>query len=171
MIWGIRQPEKIDRGKADMILILCVDDAMGTSFDGKRQSRDRVVTKDILKIASDSVLWTDEYSARLFFGDGEAGAWEGLSGSSGFFSSDTVSPENVKVDEACLEKAGPGEYCFVELQDASACRDLEMIFLYRWNRLYPSTAKFTMPEGFIRIAEEEFPGYSHEKITRDVYVR
>ncbi len=142
-----------------MILILCVDDAMGTSFEGKRQSRDRVVTKDILMTASDSVLWTDDYSARLLLED------------PGIFSEDTVSPQNVRIDDACLTRADPGQYCFVEVQDTGGLTNLEEIILYRWNRMYPSTAKFAMPDGYTLIAEEYFPGYSHEKITREVYVK
>ncbi|MCC8141959.1 MAG: ribonuclease Z [Lachnospiraceae bacterium] len=143
-----------------MILIQCVDDEMGTSFGGKRQSRDREVTRDILRLASDSVLRTDAYTGKLLLADKE------------FFSADTVSPENILVSDDCLEVADPGEYCFVELMDVSSCMDrVEEIVLYHWNRAYPSTEKFTMPDGYALSVTEEFAGYSHEKITKEVYIK
>ena len=48
------------------------------------------------------------------------------------------------------------------------------IVLYRWNRHYPSDVKWE-PDleglGFALTETTEFPGTSHEKITREVYVR
>ncbi len=143
-----------------MILILCVDDDMGLSFGGKRQSRDRVVTEDILKTASQSVLWTDEYSGKLLLADPE------------LFTDETVSQENIKVDDACLSAAGAGEYCFVEITDVGTkAGQAEAILLYHWNRAYPSTVKFAMPEGYVLAESEEFAGNSHDKITKEVYRR
>ncbi len=143
-----------------MILILCVDNDMGTSFGGKRQSRDREVTRAILKAAKGSVLWTDTYSGKLLLEAEE------------LFSEDTVAPGDIRVDDECLIKAGEGEYCFVELTDVSACTDrAEEIILFHWNRDYPSTAKFAMPEGYTLTESREFPGYSHEVITEETFTR
>ncbi len=143
-----------------MILMLCVEDGMGLSFGGKRQSRDREVTRDILTSAAGSVLWTDEYSGKLLLED------------TSLFSEQTVAADAVRVDGDCLAKAGAGEYCFVELADVSACaKDAEQIILYHWNRAYPSTAKFALPDGFTLRESVEFPGKSHEKITKEIYTR
>ena len=44
--------------------------------------------------------------------------------------------------------------------------------LYRWNRRYPSDLKFDLPlEGFTLRQRQEFAGYSHPKITEEVYLR
>ncbi len=143
-----------------MILMLCVEDGMGLSFGGKRQSRDREVTRDIITSAAGSILWTDEYSGKLLLEDAS------------LFSEQTVAADAIRVDTDCLTKAGVGEYCFVEIADVSACAEkAERIILYHWNRAYPSTAKFALPDGFALRASEEFPGNSHEKIIKEEYTR
>ncbi|HIS78641.1 MAG TPA: ribonuclease Z [Candidatus Caccousia stercoris] len=136
-----------------MIIIACVDEKWGTRFNGRRQSRDRILCGDMLKLTEGSRLWMDEKSRELFEGP-EA--------------------ERILTDARFLEKAGAGEYCFVEGQDLEACRErLEGAVLYRWNRVYPSDQYWdqTLLEG-MRLKEEwEFAGSSHEIITREVYVR
>ena len=55
-----------------------------------------------------------------------------------------------------LEQAGEGEYCFVEntgLQAVKAKIEKFDLDLSKWNK----------------VSEEEFAGYSHEKITKEVY--
>ena len=47
----------------------------------------------------------------------------------------------------------------------------ERIVLYRWNRAYPADVKFTMPAGFALKESCDFAGSSHEKITREEYIR
>lgn len=135
-----------------MILIVCADDALGMMFNHRRQSRDRAVCADILKLTEGKKLWIKPYSAPLF-SDAPDGA--------------------VTVAEDCLDHAGMGEYCFVE--DCSAApwaARVEQVILYRWNRRYPADLRFDIPlePPCWRLAEQtDFAGNSHETITREVY--
>ncbi len=47
----------------------------------------------------------------------------------------------------------------------------ETLVVYRWNRAYPADVKFTMPQGFALKESRDFAGSSHEKITREEYIR
>ena len=68
-----------------------------------------------------------------------------------------------------LEKSGGG-FCFWEgPTDAPA----ERIILYRWNRDYPGDERFCFPGGeeiWQLDHWEDFPGFSHEKITEEIYI-
>lgn len=127
-----------------MILVLCVDDKMGLSFGGKRQSRDGAVTEDMLALFPR--LLAKEDSAVLF--EGKKGV---------LFSSDPVSMAG-EADAVFLEK-GP-------LPEAGE------IVLYRWNRRYPATEFLTLDLGNYRRTEHaDFCGTSHDKITRERWVK
>ena len=78
-----------------MTLITCAENRLGTSFNGRRLSRDRVVTEKILEIAGEKTLLTDEYSAELF-----------------------EDKSKIKVLENPLDKGGNDDFCFVELNPA-----------------------------------------------------
>ena len=131
-----------------MHLIVCVDDRDGMSFCGRRLSSDRVLIEYILRLTSQNALWMNAYSAKLF-------------------------PQNaVHVDEDFLQKAGMGEYCFVETTPLTQLPDAESIILCKWNRRYPATCKFPsqLLEGMRLNQREDFPGDSHDKITVERYV-
>jgi len=131
-----------------MHLIICIDDRNGMSFCGRRLSSDCVVSAHIVSITSGSKLWMNRYSSGLF------------------------SEQNIFVDEDFLEKAGNGEYCFVEnIPVPSDVRNIESVVLYRWNRRYPSTLKFPIEilDGREIVETEEFTGHSHERITMERY--
>ena len=134
-----------------MILMACVDDNLGMAFNRRRQSQDRVLRRKLLDRAAGKPLWMSPYSARQF---------EPL-------------PNNIQVAEDFGARAGAGEYCLTELQPPGAWLDrLEGVVLYRWNRRYPSDVKFDLPlEGFTLRARQDFAGYSHPKITEEVYLR
>lgn len=131
-----------------MILIVCLDDKNGMMFNKRRQSRDAAVIADIVAQADGSILWMNSYSAKLF-GTG------------------------VRIDEDFLDKASQGEYCFVEGQDVSQVIDrVERIILYKWNRMYPSDVRFEMAMDGWKLDEiRDFKGNSHEKITKEVYIK
>ena len=134
-----------------MRIIVCLDDKNGMMFNRRRQSRDRVVTEDILKTAEGSRLFIAPYSEKLF---AELG---------GVYT----------VSENMLTEAGKDDYCFIE--DRTPCELIERvdeIVIYRWNRHYPADLHFDIPlekQGFRRVAEREFKGYSHEKITKEIF--
>ena len=72
-----------------------------------------------------------------------------------------------------MEKAGPGEYCFVEDEDVVPYESrIEEVILCHWNRDYPADMYFKMDLGSWKLAEtQEYAGSSHEKITEERYVR
>lgn len=134
-----------------MILALCIDDCLGMAFNRRRQSRDSALCADLAAMAAESAIWMDPRSAPLF---------EGLGA-------------NIKTDSAFAEKAGAGEYCFMEFLSPAAYEGkIEKIILYRWNRRYPSDLKFDIDLSLWRLeSSSEFAGSSHEKITKEVYIR
>lgn len=134
-----------------MIIIACVDDRMGMQFNGRRQSRDRLVYMRIAGLAAGGRLWMNEDSAELF-------SWD---------------EDKISVAGDFLSRAQSGDYCFIE-DDAAAgySSEVEKIILYKWNRAYPGDVFFPLPlEGWKLEQVQEFPGYSHEKITEEVYVK
>lgn len=134
-----------------MTLIVCIDDAGGMTFNKRRQSRDRIVTEDILRTAGGRLL-AAPFSEKLLTG-----------------------VDGVKICENPLAEAREGDYCFIELGSVRPYADrLDGIIIYKWNRLYPSdTSLDLVPEecGFRLDEISEFVGSSHEKITKEIYKR
>lgn len=130
-----------------MHLIVCIDQRDGMSFCGRRLSSDRTLTDYICKLTSESKLWMNAYSAKLF-------------------------PETeVLVDESFLQKASKGEYCFAENTPLENLTDVESVTLCHWNRRYPSTEIFPrmLLANMHLVHTEEFPGNSHETLTIERY--
>lgn len=133
-----------------MILIVCIDKKNGMMFNKRRQSQDRVVRERILAHAVNSKLWVSAYTAKQFTEGG-----------------------NLIVDEDCLTKAGEGEYCFIE-DKAISLENCEQVIVYHWNRQYPGDRFFTEDlkgRGYKKISETDFAGYSHDKITEQIFVK
>lgn len=130
-----------------MILISCADNALGLRFNHRRQSRDRVVCGRMLE-KSGGRLWLAEETQGLFAGFPEAEL-------------------TIVSDPAAVPV---GSFCFWEgPTDAPA----ETIILYRWNRDYPGDERFCFPGGeeiWQLDCWEDFPGFSHEKITEEIYI-
>ena len=130
-----------------MILISCADNALGLRFNHRRQSRDRVVCGRMLE-KSGGRLWLAEESRGLFAGFPEAEL-------------------TIVSDPAAVPAGG---FCFWEgTTEAPA----EAIILYRWNRDYPGDERFCFPGGeeiWQLDRREDFPGFSHEKITEEIYI-
>lgn len=131
-------------------VILCLDDRGGMTFNKRRQSRDRVVTEDIIKSASGGRLVIAPFSEKLF-------------------------PEGtaLTVLDNPLREALSDDSVFLEYGGLSGYENrVTGIIIYRWNKLYPSDTKIDiLPEelGLKRVSTEEFAGYSHEKITKETY--
>ena len=136
-----------------MHIIVCLDDRNGMAFNHRRQSRDRLVIKDICEVADGRPLWMNKTSAALF---------------------DTAAcAANVHVAEDFLTAAPDDALCFVEDQPLSPVHlRINRLTIYRWNRHYPADLHFDLPLAAWQLLETcEFPGHSHEKITREDYVR
>ncbi len=137
-----------------MILVACVDDNLGMMFNHRRVSQDRELRSRLIKLTAGAVLRMDEYSAKQF---------------------EDTACGNITLSENPMSEAKPGEYCFVEDAPVSEYENkVEKIVLFKWNRRYPSDLKFDIAleeRGWKLLSTEDFSGYSHEKITEEIYVR
>lgn len=124
---------------------------MGMLFNGRRQSQDREVRRHLLEDAGGHTLWMNTYSGRLF---------SGMDG-------------NIQIDEAFLDKAQEGDWCFAETVSAvGKDSHIERIVLFKWNRVYPADVYFDIPLENWKLAEHsDFKGCSHKIITKEVYVK
>lgn len=130
-----------------MKLIVCLDDRCGMAWGGRRQSRDRLVTEDIVRHVGNAPLYVTPYSAPLF---------EGYS-------------LDLHTSETPLSNAPEAAFCFLERIAPKSCDTIEELIVYRWNRHYPSDVTFDPTAfGFLKVASTEFAGFSHEKITKEV---
>ena len=78
----------------------------------------------------------------------------------------TSSHENPK------EEAKEGEYVFQELETLDTDDEqIEQFIIYRWNRVYPTDVSVEIGTEWKLTETEEFPGFSHEKITKEIYCR
>lgn len=129
-----------------MTLYICLDDRNGLQFNKRRQSRDSAVLEDIRSRITGNLL-IDPFSEKLIR-EGSIPYVLPPETAEDFFA------ENVPSHEL-LEKTGK-------------------IVIYRWNRHYPADVRWE-PDlaamGFVERETAEFPGTSHEKITREVYER
>lgn len=136
-----------------MIVITVIDDNRGMMFNNRRQSQDCILREQILALVGDGKLWMNQYTYGQFL-DCESGA--------------------IAVDDAFLEKAGAGEYCFVEnILMAPYEKHIEKIVLFRWNRKYPADFYFDIElegSGWRMTEVGEFSGFSHKKIIKEIYV-
>lgn len=159
-----------------MRIIVCVDNRMGVCFNGRRVSRDRVVSGDILEMTRGNVLWMAPGADKLFTEVlkakeeecQEPGSWKKIQ--------DTGRLEDEKkwkIDRNFLEKAEEKDFCFVEGENLAGYEGkITEIVLYKWNRDYPADLFFKVDLSKWRPEErKEFSGYSHEKITREIYNR
>ena len=160
-----------------MIVIVCIDDEFGMLFNKRRQSRDCVLTEDILKTVGDKRLLIDKFSKTLFLHD--SAHVDGTAQTDGSFSGDDMPfgesvYKNLVVSEDLLSDADDGDFCFVEDKEIKPyIQKIEQFIIYKWNRSYPSDFKLdvSLLEGFHLKSTTDFKGNSHEKITKEVYVR
>lgn len=133
-----------------MRAFICVDDGNGRLFCGRRQSRDRMLTEDMLKTVGDGTLFIEKYSETLF------------------------ETKERKISVCSEPPVSADEYFFFEKTDPSEYeKHVSEWIVYRWNRLYPSDEKFgvDLSDGFRLVSSEDFVGSSHERITKEVYLR
>ena len=129
-----------------MKLIFCLDDRNGIAFNGRRQSRDRKVIDKTLENNRGKIISISPYSEILFKDR------KGIKKTEDLSEEETVFIEKAVTDQM-LRKAD----------------ELEVYF---WNRNYPGDSFVRIDDGvFEMTGEEEFEGYSHEKITVKKYIR
>lgn len=135
-----------------MTVIVCLSDGGGMTFNKRRQSRDAAVIGNIERLVCDGALFISDFSLGLF------------------------SESSISVIAATnpVDAADTGDFVFLEDRGVGEYKaKMERLVIYRWNRRYPSDFKFDISpeaEGMKLLEETEFPGNSHEKITREIWV-
>ena len=136
-----------------MRIIVCVEDRGGMTFGGRRVSRDRAVTADIAEDMKGETFLAEEYSKTLF---------------------SNVECSVIYYEEP-LKVAGERDTCFVERESLSPyVESITALTVYRWNRRYPWDKGFDIDPlscGFRLVSTKDIEGYSHEKITKEIYER
>lgn len=132
-----------------MNVIVCIDDNFGMMFNHRRQSRDRVVIEDMIKNLNSKKIHMNSYSASLFL----------------------KYKEYIEVDENFMENSTNDDFYFIENVTLLDYKEqISTIILYHWNRNYPDDFYFDLPlDEYDLIYKTEFVGYSHEKITKEIY--
>ena len=134
----------------EMKLIVCLDENDGMMFNERRQSRDSEVIDDILEKLDGATLYVSSYSEPLF---------EDL---------------EYEISEDFSE-AGADDFCFVEDIDITdIVEETSTFIIYKWNREYPADEYFEVDldlNGFVLESTEDFPGTSHDVITKEVWIR
>ena len=132
-----------------MKTIVCIDDKFGVLFDGKRQSRDRVLIEDLMDFIGSSRLIITPESAPLF---------------------DVF---KVEINDAPFDVAQADDFVFCEVGGLLAHLErINEVVIYKWNRTYPRDVLLDLlpwEHGFKLIDRFDFVGSSHKKITREVY--
>ena len=135
-----------------MTVIVCLDNANGMMFNHRRQSRDANVFKDILNTIKGTSLLIAPYSEPLF----------------------SQAECSVSISDSFLTDADANDYCFVENTSVAKFKEkISKLIIYKWNRDYPSDFYFDIDYANDYKLETtlDFVGTSHEKITKEVYVR
>ena len=129
-----------------MKIITCVDKNLGVSFNNRRQSRDRLIIKDIVE--NFGKVFTFEYSLPLF---------------SEYSDFAVLTQDTAKVDG----------YLFIEKSTLSEFENkISTLVLYRFDKVYPSDRKLEISLENFKLKEKiEFQGNSHEKIIKEIYVK
>lgn len=133
-----------------MKVIVCLDDNKGLLFNNRRQSRDRLVTEDIIKNLNGEKLFILPFSEKLFEG------FDNICCVDCDYFSNTLSDDTF----------------FVENVSLSEFSNIDSVIIYKWNRVYPADFYCDIDfNEFSLIEESEFKGNSHEKITKQIYVK
>lgn len=135
-----------------MNIIICTDDNNGMLFNHRRQSQDKKLREYILNLMSllSCNLWMNSYTKKQFVED---------------------NVNHIIVDKNFLDNVPINDYCFVENTDITPYIDkIDKIILFKWNRSYPADMFFPIDLSTWKLEEsEDFVGYSHDKITKEIY--
>lgn len=126
-----------------MKVFVCIDDKNGMMFNERRQSKDRALIEKVKEIAKGEQIFASEYSAKILPDATLCKNFEGIEG-----------------------------FAFIENPEDLFENQIEVLYVFKWNRHYPSDRKFNMNlTNFELVSTEDFVGYSHENITLEVYER
>lgn len=133
-----------------MNVILCLDDNKGLLFNNRRQSRDKAVAEDIFNSLNGERLTVTSFSEKLF--------------------SDCA--DRITVDDNPFGNDA-NIYIFAEnLSLQQFMTKIDKITVYNWNRVYPCDFYCDIDFSQFELLEEsELAGNSHDKITKQVFVK
>ena len=133
-----------------MNVILCLDDNKGLLFNNRRQSRDKAVSDDIFNGLNGEKLTVTSFSEKMF----------------------SDYSEKIIVDDNPFGN-DESKYIFAEnLSLQQYINKIDKITVYNWNRVYPCDFYCDIDFSQFELIEEiEFAGNSHEKITKQVFVK
>ncbi|MBQ8806289.1 MAG: hypothetical protein IJZ68_07550 [Bacteroidaceae bacterium] len=135
-----------------MILIFTLDDDNGTQLAGKRQSRDRVVGDKIIALANGNLHMLQKTTS--------------------FFKNNDMTDVPCTVFSDMWRIPENAVFFTEDVLPAEIMESAEKIYVFRWNRRYPSLVKDRVNlDGYTKTVIEEFPGHSHDKITLEVYTK
>ena len=129
-----------------MTLYICLDDRNGLRFNKRRQSRDAALLEDIRSRLTGSLL-IGSFSEKLI--------------------------REAEIPYVLLPETAEDLF-WEDVPTEEMLTACEKVVIYRWNRHYPADVRWEpdlIPRGFHLEETYEFPGKSHEKITREVYVK
>ncbi len=134
-----------------MLVAYCIDNNGGLIFNNRRLSRDKALCDDFVSTARNKI-YAQDYSKTLF--------------ESYFSVSYAQNPFDISSDDDSV---------FIESLALSPYTDrIDKIYVYKWNRDYPSDMKIDIDPlalGFKLADTVEFKGNSHDKISKEIYVR
>ena len=129
-----------------MTLYICLDDRNGLKFNKRRQSRDAALLEDIRSQIAGN-LRIEPFSEKLI--------------------------QEAEIPYVLSPEAAE-DYFAEDVPSEELLNQTERLVIYRWNRHYPADVRWD-PDldalGFLLRETADFPGTSHEKITREVYER
>lgn len=136
-----------------MTVFVCIDDKGGMLFNKRRQSRDSKVIEDVARTVGEGLLYISDFS-EVLFAESDASV--------------------ISVPDP-LDSAGDGSFVFVEnLHLGEYVDKIDRLIIYKWNRKYPCDFELDVTPstaGFKKKSTREFKGTSHDKITREDYVK
>ena len=130
-----------------MQIAVCVDDALGRTFNGRRQTKDRVVAADLIKEAQGQLFITP--FSQKWLGDAPGvSLWDG---------------------------EDPSHLLFLEAEPlAPYAQQITRLVIYRWNRRYPADTYLDLDPQALGLALEstqELTGFSHPVITKEIWTK
>ena len=135
-----------------MTVTVCLCDKGGMLFNKRRQSRDSVLIKDFLSLNENEKIFISPFSEKLFLDFADL----------------------VTVSENPLADALGGVLFAENLALSSVADKIDKMIVYRWNRSYPADFYLDTPPdkiGLKLLSSMDFEGSSHEKITREIWVK
>lgn len=127
-----------------MTTAITLEDRNGRSFWGKRLSSDREILRKLITMSR--TVYTDKYSY-AHIPDGENGNF-------------IIADKNKVLESDSLY--------WTEIGDIP--EETDQLIVFRWNRNYGADRFYNpLDHGWKMISSEDFPGYSHDKITMETY--